>query len=184
MQYLTSIIMITLIISNSKAQENDTIYWNSKTKLKWSDFNFNIADTCYKNHAAAMTASGTYWKSFNGDKLPNYIIRAYFLKSESCAIDTSSLIKLSHEQFHFDIEELYARRMRKIVADLREKGVSNIAVYKSYLKKLSIEVELYQDKYDFETSHGNMDSIQIQWEEKVKKELKELKAYSNDNKKK
>ena len=172
------------IINISNAQEGDTIYWSSKAKLKWSDFNFGIPDTCSKYGAAAMTASYIERKSFVSGKLPNYNIKVYFIKSESCAKDTSLLIKISHEQLHFDITELFARKMRRAVERLRDENISNINVYKSSLTKLSVDANSYQDKYDLETSHGNRDSFQIQWEEKVKKELKELKAYSSDNKQK
>ena len=177
MRFLVLILLFFNIISYSKAQENDTIYWNSKTKLKWNDFNFNIPDSCSKYHAAAMTFSGIHVKSFWENKLPNYNIKVYFIKSESCAKDTSSLVKISHEQLHFDISELYARKMRKVIEKLRSENSSILFAYRDSLKILGRKKMLYQDIYDTETSHGIIDSIQVHWEKKVRDELELLKRY-------
>jgi hypothetical protein len=184
MRHIIFTILFLSTINISKAQEGDTIYWCSNTKLKWSDFNMNLADTCSKYYAVAMTACYNHVEYFLDGKLPNCNITVYFLKSQSCAKDTSLLIKISHEQVHFDIRELYARKMRRVVDRLRKENISNITVYKDSLRKLSVDANSYQNKYDFETSHGIIDSTQVQWEERVKEEMEKLKAYTSDCKQK
>jgi len=86
---------------------------------------------------------------------------------------------LKHEQGHFDIFEIFARRCRK---ELTEAKLSN----KNVAKKLPELVEknrqqayTYQDKYDEQTQHSQKVEKQEEWNKKIAEELKELEAFSS-----
>jgi len=181
MRYILIFFLLFYVLTSSSSQENDTIFWTSQVRLKWNDFNFNIADTCYKQGAEVMTHSSIDTKGFWDKGLPNYQITVCFLRSLSCTIDTLSQFALEHEQLHFDIAELYARKMRQTVKSLRFKHEKNFNVYSSSFKNIDAEQEQYQDRYDLETHHGNMVIKQKEWIKKVKGEMDKLKLYSSDN---
>ena len=77
---------------------------------------------------------------------------------------------LSHEQLHFDISELFARKMRKIVAETN--FTSNVKaeikkIYRDILKELSA----FQKKYDFETNFSRNIEKQLEWNRKISEAL-------------
>lgn len=86
---------------------------------------------------------------------------------------------LKHEQGHFDIFEIFARRCRK---ELMEAKLTN----KNAPKKVSQIVDKYQqqaikhqDKYDEQTQHSLKVEKQEEWNKKIAAELKELEAFSS-----
>ena len=85
---------------------------------------------------------------------------------------------MAHEQLHFDITELYARKFRQQVAHL---VVSNSI--KSQLQnlheKINKELALAQNTYDRETDNSVNLELQNKWNSYVKLELKKLEAYKS-----
>jgi len=88
---------------------------------------------------------------------------------------------LRHEQGHFDIAEVYARKFRK---KLKEEGKE---ICKSKDPKTEIDNRFNDieeewgataDKYDSETKHGADRDKQKEWDEKIQKCLDELKDYA------
>jgi len=88
---------------------------------------------------------------------------------------------LSHEQGHFDIEEIYARRLKKIINSK-----------KFFRHRLSLKIDkivevinqqciTYQELYDSETDFHNNFNKQIEWEIKIQKELNALDDYVKNN---
>ncbi|MGJ8734513.1 MAG: DUF922 domain-containing protein, partial [Cellulophaga sp.] len=75
-----------------------------------------------------------------------------------------------HEQIHFDIAELYARKMREKLS----KVVPSSNTYKqarAIYTSVNKELDAYQDLYDKETNYSRDLEKQLFWQEKVKKEL-------------
>lgn len=90
--------------------------------------------------------------------------------------DADSFV-LAHEQVHFDIAEVYARKLRKMIRE-------DFRTYDEYTEKRSevfggIQKELFrkQDEYDAEV-YSDI-SMQQKWNEWVRNELRQLDAYSS-----
>ena len=85
-----------------------------------------------------------------------------------------------HEQLHFDITELYARKFRRRISN--NTFTKDIA---SELNKLygtiDKELEQTQNKYDSETEHSINTTMQEKWSNYVKAELKKLAKYKSSN---
>ena len=65
---------------------------------------------------------------------------------------------LKHEQLHWDISELYARKLR--------------AAYKKYIPQKNQKERLQaQNAYDLETKHGLLKDAQEKWSDKIREEL-------------
>ena len=155
------------------AQEiEESILWNPNRKLSWSDFKGKIPPAAVP---AATTASGiSYRYSANlihhGVEL-DFEVNAYFYPNESWykPQDCDDLI-LSHEQLHFDISELFARKMRKKLR--RTSFPDNVKeeirkIYKDILQ----ELEDFQDQYDWETNFSRNREKQLEWNKKIAKAL-------------
>ena len=84
---------------------------------------------------------------------------------------------LNHEQTHFDLSEIYARKVRKEFSELLDPcGKSddelNIIV-NLFLEKFQEE----ERKYDKETEHGLNEELQYEWDQKVYADLEGLKQF-------
>jgi len=164
---------ILLLISVSVfAQEEEVIPWSAERKLQWSDFKGTYLKTEW---AAATTASGISYsfKTFEKDDqwYLDFKVNCEFFPQKSWYQPKlcDSLI-LSHEQLHFDIAELHARKMRKRIASTTfTKNVKKEVreIYKDILKELMI----FQNKYDRETNFSRDRPKQLLWNKMIAEAL-------------
>ena len=157
------------------AQEiEEGILWDENKRLSWADFKGKVPPAAVP---AATTASGiSYTYSANllhHEVKLDFEVNAYFYPNESwykpeqCTDNT-----LTHEQLHFDIAELFARKMRN---RLRRTSFSDDVkeevrrIYKDILQALKD----YQDQYDWETNFSRNLEKQLEWNQKIAEALKE-----------
>ncbi|MGB5507543.1 DUF922 domain-containing protein, partial [Robiginitalea sp.] len=79
---------------------------------------------------------------------------------------------LMHEQLHFDITELYARKMRKILSERTFSGNVRGDV-RQIFSKINRELKAFQDRYDLETDFSRNREAQQQWNKRIAEKLKE-----------
>ena len=102
-----------------------------------------------------------------------YKVNAYFVRSKSWVKDSSQKL-LEHERLHFDIAELYARKIRQAVCEItirKKKKDKKPKHYADTVQKLLDESNAYDIRYDKETAHGLIGKEQDRWESLVKSEL-------------
>jgi len=174
-------------------------------KLKWSDFQGNgdtalvIAAGCWsdinydfrpmKNDTLLITISATF------DKMKSF--KNMFHLNEFDLVDQS----LEHEQLHFDITELFARKFREKIAKLMPKAKRKYSDWLTYqLPTLYAEIfskwQEEQKQFDKDVSFfheinpsqtgamtkediDNVKNKQNEWRKKIDNELKELDMYSS-----
>lgn len=85
---------------------------------------------------------------------------------------------LEHEQLHFDLSQIYARQLRKKLADSK----LNLFNFTKESNKIFDDIFfLYKERqnlYDTETNHGINNSAQKKWKKNIETELNELEIYS------
>jgi predicted secreted Zn-dependent protease len=87
---------------------------------------------------------------------------------------------LRHEQKHFDIVELYARKLRKLINANNYSSAIELTIKSDSLYAIiDKEMDVYQDKYDDETDGSMNGEQQRAWEKKITNEISELEAYKN-----
>lgn len=108
-----------------------------------------------------------------------FSVQAVFQKSKSNIIQNSDYV-LKHEQLHFDICELYARKLRKMMLDKDFTKVKNIQnEIQNMYNKVNNEFVRYEEKYDNDTNHGENPAKQKVWEDDVAGQMKDLDQYSS-----
>ncbi|MCL6266479.1 DUF922 domain-containing protein [Flagellimonas myxillae] len=148
------------------------ILWDANKRLTWADFKGKVPPAA---EPAATTASGiSYRYSANlihHEVKLDFEVNAYFYPNESWyKPEVCDDLILSHEQLHFDIAELFARKMRD---KLRRTSFSeNVKqeirdIYQDILQ----ELQDYQDEYDWETGFSRNAKKQLEWNRKVAKAL-------------
>jgi hypothetical protein len=157
-------------------QYEKEIKWSSKRKLKIRDFK---GDTTNKS-ALAATASGI--KVIWGRK--SRFVRGYaevvtfYDCTESYFRDKKDSVHvLAHEQLHFDISELYARKFVKTIRNEFPAFKDFMLKSDSIYKKALLDLSLAQDTYDLEV-YSDTSRQQI-WFAKIASELKSYESFSN-----
>lgn len=163
-----------LVLMNFHSEQDyETISWNADKRLSWSDFN---GEAPHNARAAAITASGiTYQFSTSGirDNMEvDFEISTHFYPNKSWyQPELCDDVILGHEQLHFDISELYARKMRKRLANT--KFTQNVkAEVKSIYREILKELDDFQNTYDDETNFSRNLEQQLIWNEKIEDALK------------
>src|SRR5579871_6965376 len=97
------------LLAFARAYSQETIAWDSATRLTWADFR-GKADN--NSSFSASTASGIVYKfSMDGEGYSDSITAVFYPNESWVRIrDDKYLI---HEQGHFDITEIFARKLRK-----------------------------------------------------------------------
>ena len=165
------------------SQEDSTILWNPKLKLSWSDFQGKVspdvygkANTSYKIEIVPVDVLVDEYDNIQGyEKLT---VEARFYKKQSwTTVSLNDTIVLNHEHLHFDIAELFARKIRKRFKALKNNREAKFSTYSREYKLLWIECRKYQREFDFETDHGRALDLNKLWYDKVKKELLLLEEF-------
>lgn len=178
-----SLLLIVIILNQGGLQivnKEDSICWEKGIKLAWKDFQ-GEPDTLTTNigtPALAGTAASIRYRLTEREAI-SVKVSVEFLKKRSWSKDTTSLLCLMHEQLHFDIAELYARKIRKKVEELNDQEIHDIESFNKEVKDLLQERNKMNQQYDKETGHGVVDFVQERWNMKIVEELKSLEEYSS-----
>ncbi len=174
---LLFLFLITICVE-AQSQRSQLIYWSRERKLQWSDFRYREPISSYS--ATATTAISISVDPYEEDHLPNYQVTFRFNRSLSWTNDSTSHELLGHEQCHFDIYELYARRIRAKILELRAAGVEEKEAYTNEITRLVNECKVFQKEYDKQTAHGVLRTNQESWQVYVHQLLSELHELSTD----
>jgi len=159
---------------NIKKLKHDTIIWQKDSLLTPADFKGRVTRDWSGCCATFLMIEPV---ENNGNML--FSVQAVFVKSKSNIVKTSDYI-LKHEQLHFDICELYARKLRKMMLETDFKKVKNIQhEIQNMYNKVNEEYAKYERKYDEDTNHGENPAKQKVWSDDVTNQLKELDQYSS-----
>ncbi len=173
--FLIPIVLVTMFLSSYDKDRG--VRHDEKSILTWKDFKGKVNK---RSSYFASTSSGyKYNAAFVGDSL-RIVLPCMFYPGKSWVKkgkETPSLLK--HEQGHFDLTEIYTRKMRQEIASKKYhvKKV-NIAITK-VIKKYSKQLSLAQGKYDTQTNHSIIEKQQEKWNEKIRLDLKSTEMYAN-----
>jgi hypothetical protein len=170
-------ILIILFVNFSFQKEREVIIWSKDIKLKWEDFKLELDE---KSNFDAISSIG-FEHEYNWKKDTVFIkLIAVFTKNKSRVKSSGKTDNLlQHEQTHFNIQELFARRLRrKYLTTSFYKKTFQIEIDKNYIT-IKNDMKIFDKKYDEETNLSRNKIKQKEWNEKVERELKELEGFSN-----
>jgi hypothetical protein len=159
--------------SQPGGNDSELIAWNEFYKLHWYDFQGSPGEEARGDAGTAVQIKA---KPYLVKKEVRYEVDAFFNRKKSWVRDQSPSL-LAHEQLHFDIAELYARKIRKKIDALRRNNVSDIKTFNAAIEELLEESNVADIQYDAETLHGGLSRKQAEWTGKVKQELDALRPY-------
>ena len=157
------------LFTNSTQRPNEIIYWNSDRKLSLEDFKGEPDFT--DPYIIAMTYSGIlFYTECDGYEL-KYDVSSYFDKDESWVkLEARTDHHLQHEQLHFDITELYARKLKERLSE-ETFYCGEEERFNRLVDEFLANWESEQHSYDLETHYSNKHDEQRAWEAKITSEL-------------
>ena len=175
MKRILLILFISFPLFLFSQNETDFIKWNADRKLVWNDFE---AVPMKNTDAAALTATHLGF-SYNVINNKTYFtIECKFDKKKSWGLSKTQWI-LDHEQGHFDIAEIFTRKLFKSVAAYQFNKISFQSDLDSLYKKIIREKELFQQLYDADTDHSRNKLKQEEWLKKIATDMNDLKSWAN-----
>lgn len=166
------IFLFTLFI-NPPSEGTNEIRWSADRKLTYSDFKGPVPPSSPWAATTRSNISFSY-ETVNG-KLTNVAVYSTFSRDKSW-MKTKIPVVLQHEQLHFDITEVFARRF---YADVMKQ--QDLVNPKEKLNQLFSEANKLcgkmQEQYDSETQHGIVAEEQEEWTTRISEMLKSAVPY-------
>jgi hypothetical protein len=158
------------------AAHAQSIPWQQHQPLTWNDFKGRPRRNTGEPSAVTDTGFRAQLEC-RADALDIRVAAEFYPNSSWVKIPRKSIELLHHEQGHFDLTELYARKMRKAIRDSKL-GCEAEAAGKKILAQLDREWEKAEKQYDAATSDGTDPVQQKEASEKIAQELAELSRFN------
>ena len=155
--------------------------WSAARRLVWPDFQGRPPQT---GDEGARTAYGLYYAwSCRGDAFAFHAVAAFhplrsWVKPIVVGHPGESGRVLRHEQVHFDIAEVFARRMRQRFATLASPCARDDAELRRLARELVEAEKETQQRYDRESNHGLLTDRQAAWNADVARLLQAVARYA------
>ncbi len=177
MKRIFSFILFTLSITLTVAQDpaDDPLTWTAGRKLTWNDYK---ASPNPKSDAAATTSTSLSIDYHISGSQFSYTIKSWFSRSRSWGRNKTDYI-LSHEQGHFDIAEIYARKLHQRMSAYTFSKKNYQKELNRIYNEVADEKAAVQQQYDRETRHSIDEVKQAEWLKKISRMLEELKEYAD-----
>ncbi|MDR2963005.1 MAG: DUF922 domain-containing protein [Bacteroidales bacterium] len=171
---LCAVVLCAWFAAPPKKQEK--IVWGERL-LAWTDFKAK-APASSPNSAMSMVGVESAFESDHAIALIDIVSVFYPAQSWAKMQDTSQNL-LQHEQGHFDIVEIFARKFRKklLETNLTSKNIQQ--KYEQFFASMNTEKDKFQELYDKETNFSRNKEKQAQWNARIAQELTDLEQYNN-----
>lgn len=162
-------------------QKKEKIAWDRQQPLSWSDFK-GKPDTLSSFTANTNSGIGYGWdySTVSGNPEFTYSVSCNFYPQLSWVkkpADPQYL--LAHEQIHFDISELHARILNKILSEYVPGRTVRLDLRRIYNQVESERVAM-QKQFDKDTHHSENHDAEMSWRKRIAQQLKSLEAYATD----
>lgn len=155
-------------VTKAPVDDEKILMWNKDKPVAWTDFKGPIDP---ETKWGAVTISFIAYQVLDKKKV---MVTACFNREESWKAYTRDDL-LQHEQYHFNITEIFAREMRQIVSSKKIKPETN--EFKIlYSDKIKASGEM-QKEYDEITQHGQNKDQQVLQEKIIDDKLKALDEF-------
>jgi hypothetical protein len=159
-----------------KTERGWAIEWKLGYKLTWDDF--RAKEKGSRGFAVAVTSCGFGYNIEHKENIRTITVFARFYCYESWwndGIDIPAV--LEHEQLHFDICELFGRKLYAGIKQLKSENKLTKKSLNALNDKLHEEYSIMQDLYDAESGHSTDGDMQKAWEDKIRQEIASLDEF-------
>ena len=162
---------------DAQLAKQEAFPWSLKRPLAWADFK---GEPPRGGAASAETAyTLLYGARCTGQTFEFRVIAAFrpkesWVRPAILKRPPDSARALKHEQTHFDLAEVHARRMRRHFAELIAPCRVSTDDLSDIAERMVREESAAQEKYDAETDHSRVPAEQARWDKEVTAQLSAL----------
>lgn len=157
------------------------ITWSATHPLTWNDFQSKEAPAVKWSDAITYFIVKDKINYCTTDSVDATVVAMFNPYKSWKKHDKLSTYLLKHEQGHFDIAELYARKIRREIALSKQSARKHHHtqlwfqnVYAQHIKQM----HRCQRRYDRQTKHSQKITAQEAWNNRIAAELAELNLYA------
>lgn len=172
------LIFFILAVDSSFSQQQEKIEWMEGQKLTWADFKGTPKQgVAYEANTNSGISFSWNYSTESGQPVLKYeVVTNFFPQLSWVKEQEEDEYLLGHEQLHFDISELHARKLRKAI-DEYEPGKNIRRDLNRLYESIEKDRVAMQNLVDAETIHSTNKEAEAVWRKLVKKELAKLRAY-------
>jgi uncharacterized protein DUF922 len=156
--------------------------WSARRRLVWGDFR-GPPPTDGREGAKTWHALLSVWRcrgtTFEFRTAAAFLPRQSWVKPAIVGDSAESRRALGHEQTHFDLSEVHARRMREYFSRLADPCRKSDDDLRALARRFVQDEKTEQHRYDDETDHGLIDDRQAAWSRAVTRQLAALSRYGS-----
>ncbi len=170
MQLLSTVILLFFLIPSEIEEEK--IPWNEDRKLVWADFKGvpNGPSDYIASTNSGISFSYSYRERNGVGEIKFTVLSNFYPNLSWYRPSKVSDYVLAHEQMHFDISELHARKLRQ-----RLDVIPHDRDFKSGAETVYNQIEAdrreMQFQYDVETDHSNSREEDFHWRDHIAGQL-------------
>jgi hypothetical protein len=172
---------LTQTIDAQIARE-DALVWAPRRPLTWEDFKGEAPDN------AGVVVARTNYAIIHGmhcvgSKFEYRVVAAFrtkesWVRQAILRTPADSARALRHEQTHFDLSEVHARRLRRYFAELMAPCSISSADLSAAATRMERDEKAAQSRYDEETDNGRNAAQQARWDKEVDAQLAALAKFA------
>ncbi len=169
---IISFFLILFFFFSPSEITTEKMQWSETRKLNWGDFKGtpNLGDDYVASTNSGISFSYSIG-SRNGEFIFDYTVLSNFYPEQSWyKPEAASVYILKHEQTHFDISELHARKLRKKLAAIAV-GENIKAEVDQLYSETERERRAMQKAFDKESDHSKIKDGEYKWRNYIATEL-------------
>lgn len=173
-----SLIFLLLLTAFAFAQEKEKLEWNENRPLTWNDFKAEPKESVpYEANTNTGILFSWNYSTESGEPVLKYEVLSNFYPESSWVknVEETNYL-LGHEQLHFDITELNARKLRKAIDEYKP-GRNIRKELNQLYEQIEQERVKMQNRFDVETNHSQNKEAEAKWRKFVLEEIKDLEEY-------
>ena len=153
------------------------IAWAANRPLTWADFQGRPR---YGEPEAALTSADL----LSGAQCRDYVFSATVTPTFDPAtswvrdVQRATPALLRHEQLHFDLAEVFARRLRQKLGAVKFDCEKLQPAFNRLTQTVYDQWSDEENRYDLDTNHGLNTAKQAAWDQKIQQQLAELQAFA------
>lgn len=167
---------------DAQIAKDNAIRWSARRPLTWGDFQGKGPD---RNDSVAAETAYTILHGVRcvGSKFDFTVVAAFrprdsWVKLPMLRTPADNTRALKHEQAHFDLAEVHARRIRRYYAELTAPCRLSSSDLSDAAHRMERDQKAAQEQYDDETDHGRNAAQQAKWEKSVATDLTSLAKFA------
>ncbi len=173
------ILLLFLVFTTSTMTVGQNIKWSADRNLVWADFQGPVdASSIFHAQTQSGVKYSYRWQSSYSKTTYTFEVFSYYDKSLSWVKRSKSTdALLAHEQLHFDISELHARKLKQTITKFKFTKRYDSEIIKLFKENQKAR-EFMQEEYDRETEHMKNREKQLKWQKYIADELDRLAEFA------